>query len=178
MKNLFYGGALLLVALVVCSFSAPLDNSMDKNTIKWYTWEEAIKASEKSPKKIIVDVYTDWCGWCKRMDKTTFAEAKVAAYINEHFYPVKFDAEQKGDIKYKGHVLRYRSSGKRGVHDLAYSLLDGRLGYPSVVYLDEEQNRISISPGYKAANDMLKELKFIAGDHYKTTTFNDFTGEE
>ena len=177
MKNLFYGGALILMAAVVCSFSTPPPNA-GESSVHWYTWEEAIIASEKNPKKIIIDVYTDWCGWCKRMDKTTFSEAKVAAYLNENFYPVKFDAEQKGDIQYKGHTLRYRSTGKRGVHDLAYSLLDGRLGYPSVVYLDEEQNRISVSPGYKAAGDMLKELKFIAGGHYKTTTFNDFTGED
>lgn len=175
MKNLFFGGALLLIAAVVSSFTTPPLNN-GESAVRWYTWEEAIAASEKKPKKIIIDVYTDWCGWCKRMDKTTFAEAKVAAYLNENFYPVKFDAEQKEDILYKGHTLKFRSTGKRGVHDLAYSLLDGRLGYPSVVYLDEAQNRISVSPGYKTAGDMLKELKFIAGDFYKTTTFNDFTG--
>lgn len=176
MKNLFYGGTLLLAAMVVCSFTTPPPNKGD--AVRWYTWEEAIAASEKKPKKIIIDVYTDWCGWCKRMDKTTFAEAKVAAYLNENFYPVKFNAEQREDIQYKGHTLQYRESGRRGVHDLAYSLLDGRLGYPSVVYLDEEQNRISVSPGYKSAGDMLKELRYIAGNFYKTTTFNDFTGEE
>ena len=176
MKKLFCGGALILATVLICSFTPPANNG--DTAVHWYTWEEAIAASEKEPKKIIIDVYTDWCGWCKRMDKTTFAEAKVAAFLNENFYPVKFNAEQKEDIQYKGHTLKFRSSGRRGVHDLAYSLLDGRLGYPSVVYLDEQQNRITVSPGYKAANDMLKELQFIAGNHYKTTTFNDFNGED
>ena len=131
---------------------------------------------EKQPKKIFIDVYTDWCGWCKRMDATTFQDPKVAAYLNENFYPVKFNAEQKGDIEYKGYTLKFREAGRRGVHELAYSLLDGRLGYPAFVYLDENQDRITISPGYKAADAMLKELKYIGGEHYKSTSFEEFTG--
>jgi thioredoxin-related protein len=147
------------------------------STVQWMTWEEAIKKSEKEPKKIFVDLYTDWCGWCKRMDSGTFADAAVADYINKHFYPVKFNAEQRADINYKGHTLKFVANGSRGYHELAYSLLDGRMGYPSMVYLDENQNRITISPGYKPEADMLRELKYVAEEHYKKMPFDQYKGK-
>ena len=142
--------------------------------IQWITWDEAMKASAKQPKKIFIDVYTDWCGWCKQMDKTTFADPKVAETINKHFYAVKFDAEGKNEIAYCGRTFKFVASGARGVHELAYALLDGRLGYPSYVYLNEAQERITISPGYKPVESFLKELDFITGEHYKTTSFDAF----
>ena len=142
--------------------------------IQWITWDEAIKANEKKPKKIFIDLYTDWCGWCKRMDATTFSDPQVADYINKNFYAVKFDAEQKEPITYRGHTMTFVAGGRRGYHELAYSLLDGKLGYPSMVYLDEQQNRITISPGYKQADAMMKELQYVAGEHYKTTPYESF----
>ncbi|KAA3635802.1 MAG: DUF255 domain-containing protein, partial [Bacteroidetes bacterium] len=112
---------------------------------------------------------------CKKMDKTTFSDPKVAAYLNKNFYPVKFNAEQKESINYKNNVLKYRGDvGRRGIHELAYALLDGRMSYPSYVYLDEAQDRITISPGYKEAGPFMKELKFISEEHYKRTTFDKF----
>jgi thioredoxin-related protein len=135
--------------------------------VKWYTWEEAIKANEKEPKKLMIDLYTDWCGWCKRMDKTTFSDPKVAQYLNENFYPIKFNAEQKETIVYQGHEFKFVNQGRRGVHTLAYSLLDGKLSYPSIVFMDEEVKRIMISKGYKGADDFMKELKFTAEEEYK-----------
>ncbi len=177
MKIVFAVAAPVLVAslIVVQQKLRPAAASASPEVaIQWMTWEEAIKKSEKAPRKIFIDLYTDWCGWCKKMDATTFADPKVADYINKHFYAVKFNAEQKENIVYKGHTLKYIANGARGVHELAYSLLDGRLGYPSYVYLDEQQARITISPGYKTVDAMMKELQYIAGEHYKTTSYESF----
>ena len=132
--------------------------------IKWMTWEEAVKANETNPKKIVVDVYTDWCGWCKRMDATTFKDPEVEAYIAKNYYAVKFNAEQREDIMYDGETFSYKQNGKRGVHMLAASLLDNRLSYPSVVYFNGKMERIMISAGYKAPDKMLQELKFANGE--------------
>ena len=178
MKRYLIAGAVVLgLAIISYSFSSPVQPEKTGNAINWMTWEDAITASEEEPKKIFIDVYTDWCGWCKKMDKSTFADQNVIQYMNENFYAVKFNAEQKKSIEYRGHTLEFQKSGRRGFHQLAYSLLDGRLSYPSYVYLDEEQNRITISPGFKYVDPFLKELKYIAGNHYETTPFNQFNGE-
>jgi thioredoxin-related protein len=163
-------------------------NFKDKNTptptaqasvapaeLKWYTWEEATELNKTKPKKMMIDVYTDWCGWCKRMDKSTFTDTAVAAYLNENFYPVKLNAEQREEIVFGRDTFRYVDSGAgRGVHTLAYALLDGKMGYPSVVYLDEQYRRIMISPGYKESADMLKELKFASEEQYNKTSWEEY----
>ena len=77
--------------------------------VKWLSWNEAaeLAATEKNPKKIFVDIYTDWCGWCKKMDKDTFQNAEVAAYMAKNFYMVKLDGEGKEDIEFKGKVFKF-----------------------------------------------------------------------
>lgn len=191
MKKVVWGmGALLTAGLLVAftwnsglaegvfNAGAGEESSVDENAIKWYSWEEAIAAAEKQPKKLFVDVYTEWCGWCKRMDASTFTDPAVIKYMNANFYAVKLDAEQKGDIQYKGQKLVFRAdAGRRGVHELAYSLLNGRMGYPSFVYLDEKQDRITISPGYKTPDILIKELKYVSEGHYKTKRFEDYQAE-
>jgi len=144
--------------------------------IKWITWEEAVALNQKAPRKIVVDVFTDWCGWCKKMDKGAFMDVQVAAYVNEKFYAVKLNAEQRADIIFNQEVFKFVPSetGRGGVHSLAYALLDGKMGYPSMVYLNEKYERIMISPGFKESPDMLKELKFAAEEFYSKTTWEQF----
>lgn len=169
----------LLACLGIVTLAAfrnqPLATENPEPVLKWYTWEEAVALNKTKPKKIFVDVFTDWCGWCKRMDKTTFSDEKVSAYLAANFYPVKLNAEQKADIQFNGETFKFVDSGNgRGVHTLAYALLDGQMGYPSMVYLNEKYERIMISPGYKEVPDMLKELKFAAEDKYKDTSWEKY----
>jgi thioredoxin-related protein len=149
-----------------------------ENPIKWYSLEEAINLQKKKPKKIFIDMYTDWCGWCKRMDASTFTDPTVANYLNEHFYCVKFNAEQKNPVVFMGKTFNFVSSGSRGYHELAAALLDGQLGYPSFVYLNEKLERITISPGFKQPSQIMPELKYIGGGHYETLKFNEFLSKE
>lgn len=165
---------ILIIALASAFYAfRPVEVAV-ADQIKWYTWEEVAALNEENPKKIVVDLYTDWCGWCKVMDKKTFSKEEVAAYINENFYPVKFNAEQKEDVLFNDHTFKFIAQGRRGVHELAYTLLDGRLGYPSIVYLNERYERITISPGFKDAENMMKELKFIAEEIYSEKSWEDY----
>ncbi len=129
--------------------------------IKWMSWEQAMEANQKAPKKIFVDVYTDWCGWCKVMDRNTFSDSGVTAYINKNFYPVKLNAEQKKDIIWNNTTFRYRPEYKS--HDLAISLLDGQMSYPSYVILDEKIARLKIIKGYMEKLPFLETLQNIIG---------------
>jgi uncharacterized protein YyaL (SSP411 family) len=142
----------------------------------WYTWEQAEALQKTAPKKIMMDLYTDWCGWCKRMDATTFSDPAVVAYLQANFYPVKFDAEQKANIDFRGHTFKYlqQEGSSRGTHELAISLLEGKLGYPSIVYLTPSYERVLISPGYKESAGLMKELRFVHENKYQTIKFEDY----
>lgn len=143
--------------------------------IEWLSWEEAVAHNKQQPKKILVDVYTEWCGWCKKMDKTVFTDPAIEEYVKKNFYAVKFDAEQREELSYDGHQFKFNATmGRRGAHELAYALLDGRMSYPSIVYLDEKRDRISISPGFKPADKFINELNFIQGGHYRTKTYQQY----
>jgi thioredoxin-related protein len=172
-------GSLLLLILAGGLYSFVMNPSVsafktEPATIKWMTWQQAIALQKKVPKKIYVDCYTDWCGWCKRMDAGTFTDPKVAEVMNKHFYAVKFNAEQKEDVLFNGHTFKYIVSGNSGVHELAYALLDGKLGYPSFVFLDEKQARIAVSPGYKTPEQLIPELKWAGEGHFSKVSLDDY----
>jgi thioredoxin-related protein len=174
MQKLLSLVSILCAALWLSAFQAPTAPAPTAE-LRWYSWEEAVELSKTKPKKMFVDVYTDWCGWCKRMDKSTFSDPAVVAYLTENFYPVKLNAEQRADIQFGTETFKFvETEGGRGVHTLAYSLLDGRLGYPAMVYLNEKFERIMISPGYKEVPDMLKELRFAAEEHYNKTSWEEY----
>ncbi|MBN1142797.1 MAG: DUF255 domain-containing protein [Bacteroidales bacterium] len=161
----------ITILFIVLGFAIP---AFSQATVKWYTIEEAFELTKKEPRKIMVDVYTDWCGWCKVMDKKTFSNEVIAEYLNKNFYPVKFNAEQKADVSLNGKIYKYVASGTRGYHQLAYQLLNGQLGYPSVVFLDEKTNMIQPLQGYVEAKPFDVIVKFIGGNAYKTTKWEDF----
>ncbi|MBT8189664.1 MAG: thioredoxin fold domain-containing protein, partial [Bacteroidia bacterium] len=109
-------------------------------------------------------VYTDWCGWCKVMDKKTFTDEGIKKYLDENFYVVKFNAEQKEPIMFNGKEYVWRSGGRRGVNTLAVEMLNGRLGYPSLVFLDSNLEKIKVVPGYKTPDqlmDVIKDVKAV-----------------
>lgn len=165
-------GILLLLTLSVVTLSA------QEAEINWMSWEEAMEASKQEPRKIFVDVYTDWCGWCKKMDKSTFKDASIVKELNKNFYAVKFDAEQKKVINFSGNEFKFVAAGRRGYHQLAYALLDGRMGYPAFVYLNESFERIMLSPGFKQVDQLQKELEYASSEAYKDQDWEEYKKSE
>jgi thioredoxin-related protein len=162
-------------AFVIAPDARSIPELSETEELVWHSWEEAVELAKKDKKKILVDVYTDWCGWCKRMDKATFTNEDIITYLNKHFYAVKLDAEQKEDIIFDGYTFKFKPQGRRGAHELAIQLLDGRMSYPSLVYLTGDFEIISRSPGYKAPDALLKELTYIGGEHYTNTSWQDYS---
>lgn len=132
---------------------------IDNSKIEWYSMEEGIQLARKYDKLIFVDVYTDWCGWCKRMDATTFVDANVITAMNEKYIAIKFDAEQKDSLEFFGTTYSFKENGRRGYHELAAVLLDGRLSYPSFVVLNKNGNRVKKLIGYQKSQQLITQLK-------------------
>lgn len=150
-----------------------IGTAINAQEIKWLSFEEAIEAQKTNPKKIIMDTYTAWCGWCKKMDKETFQNKDVVNYINEHYYAVKFDAEGNDVINFKGNEYSNpnfdpNSKGRNSSHQL--SQLFSIRSFPTIVYLDEDANLISPIPGYKTPQQLELFLKLFGTDIYKTLT--------
>ena len=148
--------------------------AQEPGKVNWMTFEEAVEASKTEKKKIFIDVYTDWCGWCKVMDKNTFSQKDIATYLNENFYPVKLDGEQKEPITFRGTTFKFVPSGRKGYHQLAAALLQGQLSYPTVVFLDEDFNMLQPLKGYQQPKEFDMVLKFLGEDHFKTVKWVDF----
>ncbi|MCF8346003.1 MAG: DUF255 domain-containing protein [Bacteroidales bacterium] len=136
--------------------------------IQWHTLAEAIELNRSEPRKFMVDVYTDWCGWCKRMDADTFSDQDIAAYVNKYYYAVKFDAEMKESLTLGNKTYHFVDQGRRGYHEVAAILTKGRLSYPTIVYLDEELRHIEVEPGYKTPEQLTERLVYYKEERYKT----------
>lgn len=141
-------------------------------TIKWITLEEATSLQKKKPKKIMMDVYTNWCGPCKMLDKNTFHNVDVANYVNENYYAVKFNAEGNDQVKYKGTTYgnpTYKpemANRRNGVHDLTRKF--GVSAYPTIVFLDETGELIFPLRGYQNPQQLELYLKMFKNDDHKT----------
>lgn len=162
---------MLLALAIVPSFSIAQEKKSDA-AIAWLSFEDAVEQNNKAPKKIFIDMYTEWCGWCKRMDKTTFQDPAVSAYMNKHFYAVKFDAERKDSILFKDQYFKFKPEYKS--NELAAIMMNGQMSYPTSVYIDSLSNLIGPVPGYLTAEQFMPVLKYFAEDIYLTTKWDDY----
>jgi thioredoxin-related protein len=158
-------GAGLIGVIVICVSFIPVQT--EESPVRWMTFEEAVERSKVDKRPVFIDVYTDWCGWCKVMDRNTFSDPKVAALLNGKFYAVKFNGEQREDVKFNGTTYKFVQSGRSGYHELAAALLNNKMSYPTVVFLDEDFRMIQPLPGYRQAPEFHMIAQFIGEGHYK-----------
>jgi thioredoxin-related protein len=174
---------IITLALFVCPAAAQkvvtaqpqVAETVQKTVVKWYNIEEAVKLNAKEPRKIFLDVYTDWCSWCKVMDRNTFSNEKIAEYLNTYYYPVKLNAEGKEPIKFGEKTYNFNPQYRS--HDLAVSILQGQMSYPSIAYMDENLQMITVVPGYQRPEDIHPILVYFGQNHYKTVNWETFRTE-
>ena len=171
-----------LPILIIIGFSfSKIENKKspaDESTkINWMTFEQAIAAQKKNPKKIMMDAYTDWCGPCKMLDAQTFQNPDVVKYVNANFYAVKFDAEGNETISFKGKTYTNpnydpaKDKARNSSHQL--SGYYGINAYPTIVFIDENANTLSPVKGFLNAQQIELYLKLFATDDYKNIKTNE-----
>ncbi len=145
--------------------------------VNWMDMDDALELAETENKKIFIDLYTDWCSWCKKMDMYTFQKPDIAAYLNQNFIPVKFNAEERTEIEYQNQAFKYVQYGRRGYHQLAAELSKslGKLSFPTIIFLDENQNVIQPIPGYQDPKSFEVIMHFIGEDHFKSRPFKAYS---
>ncbi|WMJ73939.1 DUF255 domain-containing protein [Cytophagaceae bacterium ABcell3] len=163
---------LFTFSLIVTLF--PSHAQKNQGLVNWITIEEAEKKAKAKPKPIMVDVYTDWCGWCKKMMNTTFSDPQVAEYINKNFYAVAFNAETKDTITWQGKTYTNKEKGPRGTHELTYHFLPEKRSYPSTVFMTGDMKNSTLVPGYLDANTISPILVYYQENLLGKANINDF----
>jgi thioredoxin-related protein len=166
---------LLFVLGIIGILSLGFISGGDEQEIHWVNFDEAVKLNQANPRKILIDVYTPWCSWCRKMDETTYKDPDIVSYVNKNFYAVRLDAETADTFHFKGHAFYNIKPHTRGyANELASSLMDGKLAYPTMVYMDENFSRLTYLQTYATAQDLKPILHYFVENKYKTMSFDDY----
>lgn len=156
--------ALSLAALILWNSMSPAALAGDKKELQWFSFEQGSAEAQRTGKKLLVDVYTTWCGWCKKMDANTYGSSSVASYLKDHYILVKLNAESDSPLTYK----REKYSEKE------FARAFGVNGYPTTLFLKSNGDPITKYPGYADASKFRDIVSYIAEDHYLTKKFDEY----
>lgn len=141
---------LIAMLLVMCAASAAFAAE-----VRWQGWDAGLAAAKGGKRYVLVDVYTDWCGWCKRMDREVYARDDIRDYLERHFITVKLNAESNESMTFQGETRTARgiASGYRVT------------GYPTTIFLTPEGEHLANVPNYIPADRFLLLLRYIGDGH-------------
>ena len=160
---------ILLILVLLFNINLTLaQNKSAKKDVQWNTFDAGLAQAKKSGKKILVDVYTDWCGWCKKMDANTYSDAKVQDYLKKNFVIVKLNAEANEKITYAGQTMS----------PMEFSRGMGVNGYPATLFLQSDGKPITVLPGYSEPDMFIHVLSFIGEDQYQKKKFEEYLAEK
>lgn len=167
MKKIFAAVAGIVSLAFLMSFSADR-----KEKINWISIKDLNALYAKEPRPVIIDIYTDWCGWCKEMDRTTYNHEKLANYINEHYYAVKYNAESRETVTFNEKQFKYIPQYK--TNELALYLTGGQLAYPTTVLMSGTDGQPAPFQGYMRPKQMEGPLKYFGEKANERGTYVEF----
>lgn len=150
----------------------------DEN-FKWYSVMEAIELQKTTKKKVFIDVFTSWCGPCKMLEANTFSNPTIRGLLSEYYIPAKFNAESADTIVFNGQTFtnpKYSPTPRQSTHPFAIYIASTNqgLGYPTMVFLDENLQLIQPIPSYVTPDQLEPILTFFGTDAYKTTDWQTY----
>ena len=166
--------ALILIPVLAFSYrvkSVYTNEGSDKGSklnIEWNRFDKGVELARKENKMLVVDFYTDWCQWCKVMDKETYKNAGVVDYTRKKVVMAKINAETTerfkfGDATYSGREL---------------SMMFGVNGFPSTVFISSTGELITSISGFIPAQRFTCIVQYLAEDWYQKVKFEDFEKKE
>ena len=163
----------IVAIITVCLFAAFgfKHAPSKKGKVKWQSTDSVTTRWQQNKKPIIIDLYTDWCHYCKVMDNNTYSNDSLASFINEHYYAAKINAESKKAFNWMGKEYKYINKFK--INQLAIELTKGNIVYPTTIILPVE-GEPQIIAGAQSVGEMEMILKYFAGDYYGKTNWDDY----
>ena len=158
---------LFSIAITVFTFTnliQGIEDSEKKAEITWQTFEKGVELANKEKKMLVLDIYTDWCHWCKVMDKDTYGHPEVVKYAQENLIVAKLDAETDEKFKFK----EGNYSGRQ------LSAMFGVQGFPSTIFMNSDGELITTVSGFIPAERFILILKYLDGDWYEKMKFDEF----
>jgi thioredoxin-related protein len=148
--------------------TAEMKPAAKKAEVEWLGYDEGLAKAAKEDKPVMINFYTSWCGYCKKMDRSTFKDPKVIDFLEENFVTVRINAESKEMVSHEGEQVSLRRLAR----------LYGVRGYPTFWFLDSNGDRIGPAPGFKTAETFLPLLRYVGGSHYKTMSYENFVKKD
>jgi thioredoxin-related protein len=133
-------------------------------SLRWHQWNDGVAAAQTSGNYMLVDVYTDWCGWCKKMDRTVYGHPRVQQLLAESFVPIKLNAES----------INLITNGTNQYTEQEWAKMLGVNSYPTILVYDKRFQLISRLSGYRDADKFIRYLKYISGKYYTQYTFQEY----
>jgi len=162
---------LIVVGLVAVGLIGFLLSSNDSGwtnvggtSVQWHSFDEGMALAQKEKKKVLVDVYTDWCVWCKKMDKEVYSDGQISKVIEANFVAVKLNPETQ-------QVLTFNNEHMNGA---LFAQAMGVTGYPSTLIFDADGKPITKIDGFQEVKEFSNVLRYVGEDHYKSKSFQEF----
>lgn len=158
-----------LCALVLLMTALPARAQTNAGVIpedapNWRSMDEAIALATANGRLLVLHSYTVWCGWCARMDRETYTDDAVQAYLNEHYEATRLDLESDAIVTFFEHTVSMATLGNA----LQVS------GTPTTVFVDSDGSLITKMPGFQDAETFLYALRYVKEEAYESVSFAEY----